>query len=68
MTSPKARTNNPEEEVVEVPEPLLFNISFPPVNGVEALGDHVIGGAAAPDLPIIGPARHRIDRPTEIGQ
>ena len=28
MTSPKARTDNPEEEVVEVPEPLLINISF----------------------------------------
>ncbi len=28
MTSPEAQTENPEEEVVEVPEPLLFNISF----------------------------------------
>ena len=28
MTSPKAQTDNPEEEIVEVPEPLLFNISF----------------------------------------
>ena len=28
MTSPKAQTDNPEEEVVEVPEPLLINISF----------------------------------------
>ena len=28
MTSPEAQTDNPEEEVVEVPEPLLFNISF----------------------------------------
>ena len=28
MTSPEAQTDNPEEEIVEVPEPLLFNISF----------------------------------------
>ncbi len=28
MTSPEAQTENPDEEVVEVPEPLLFNISF----------------------------------------
>lgn len=28
MTSPEAQTDNPEQEVVEVPEPLLFNISF----------------------------------------
>ena len=28
MTSPEAQTDNPDEEVVEVPEPLLFNISF----------------------------------------
>ena len=28
MTSPEAQTDNPEEEIVEEPEPLLFNISF----------------------------------------
>ena len=28
MTNPEAQTNNPGEEVDEVPEPLLFNISF----------------------------------------
>ncbi len=51
MTSPKAQTDNPEEEIVEVPEPLLFNISFARLAELKRSAIMLVAARRVPNCP-----------------
>ncbi len=51
MTSPKAQTDNPEEEIVVVPEPLLFNISFARLAGLKRSAIMLVAARRVPTCP-----------------
>jgi len=51
MTSPEAQTDNPEEEVVEVPEPLLINISFTRLAGLKRSAIMLLAARRPPTCP-----------------
>jgi len=65
MTSPKAQTDNPEEEV-EVPEPLLINISFTRLAELKRSAIMLLAARRPPTCPSLDLADTELTDPQKL--